>query len=247
MSLQLKNQDISGNNIAQLGEVTSKGGLIVRFRYTQIEANGRFVDRLVVEQQPRGDRSTVSTRYITDEQAKVLFPEQYAKFTAAGGHATEGTPLAEIPGMTNSYIGRLTMHGLTSVEDLLSTSMDQLQQIGRDAVAAHEIAAEWSKNHSEAKEHIERAGDTADLLDRATQAEKERDALKKKLAAAEMKLDIMENIGGRAAVNETGENRARIRPDENDGFDDIDDSDTLFASGAAVLGQEDPDPLADDD
>lgn len=245
--MQLKTADVTDSNLAQLGEVTSKGGLIVRFGYRRIDANGRMVDRLVVEQQPRGDRSTVSLRYITEEQATKLFPEQYARFSQARGHVSNGTPLSEIPGITNSHIGRLTLHGLTSVEELLKTSTVALQQIGRDAVKAHEIASDWATGRDLAAEIIDRADVTAELLEQKTALQTERDSLRQKNLELQMRLEAFESIRGggfemAASAPDAGE-RGRIQPDDPDEYGEVDDSDAMFDTGTAVL---DADPLAED-
>ena len=148
-------EDLSGVGLAG---VQGKG-LIVQFFYEQIHIssidpveNGKVVTRLCIAKKPRGDKFTIAVGTITPEQAQRQFPREYAMFMQYDEAPTTGTPLHELPGLSQSQIGMLVINGLRSVEDLVGIPQDAAYRIGRDAVRAQKIAQHWlERNEAEAE------------------------------------------------------------------------------------------------
>lgn len=183
MSHDLTNADLS----AHLGLVASRpaGGLNVQFFYARVKTrsrnamtNGQFQTRLCVAKQPKGDRFTVATRYITDERAQKEFPREYAAFKQFEDAPSNGTPLHELPGLSQSQIALLVLNGLRSVEDLADLSDDQAAQIGYEVTTAQKLARKWLSSKEGAAELIAASQMQA-------KHELEREALLKRLAAME--------------------------------------------------------------
>lgn len=249
MSFTLKNEDVTTTDLPGAGDssVSARGGMIVRFEYVQVDVNGKHESRLVVKQQPRGDRSTVSHRYISEEQAKKMFPLEYQRFTEARGTtAAGGIPLSEIPGITMSQIGRLMVHGIDNVEELLCTEAHALGDIGRDAVTAHNVAKTWASNRDLAKVDIERAESVAELTETRDSLMAQLKAAKEAQHKAEMKLEVYQSIGPNAEApkaSPSSDNKAFIN--EDDEYGEIDENSSLFDGDAPAGESEDDedDPL----
>ncbi|MCV6826005.1 MULTISPECIES: hypothetical protein [Halocynthiibacter] len=182
-SRDLTNQTFSDH----LAPVASKGGLNIAFSHVRVrlstiepEKNGKMETRLVVFKQPKGDRYTVAARMITPEKA-MADPElahAYQMFVQYAEVPTTGTPLHELPGISQSQIGLLTINGLRSIEDLVETPDELINQMGLEVMAAKKIAIRWTKQKGDAAETIE----TAEL---EAKHEVERKALSERLAALE--------------------------------------------------------------
>lgn len=154
-------RDLSGVDLSgyKMNTAGSGEGLLVNFFYAKVktrnrdaEFNGKIQTRLCVSKQPRGDRSTVAVRYITEEQASREFPQQFAMFKDMGEVMTSGTPLDELPGISISQIGLLVVSGIRSVEDLAGVSDDVVAQIGREASVAQKTAKAWLKRKAGAED-----------------------------------------------------------------------------------------------
>lgn len=144
-------RDISAMDLGSaMPGVTSAGGVLVHFFYLRVpirssnaEVNGTYQTRLCVAKQPKADRSTVATRFITEDEARRQFPREFAHFRDNEDQPTQGTPLDELPGITRSQIGILMIHGLRSIEDVVDISDDQASEIGLEATRAKKLAKAW--------------------------------------------------------------------------------------------------------
>lgn len=158
---------------SHLGPVAGSGGLNIQFFYvkTRVESanperNGTWRTRLCVAKMPKGDRLTIATRFITEEQASREFPREFSMFKQYQDVPTQGTPLHELPGITQSQIGILVIHNLRCIEDVAACDDALINQMGYDARQAKKLAARWIENRDGNADKIEQA-----KLDAARDAE----------------------------------------------------------------------------
>lgn len=155
-------RDMTDNDFSSvMNSVTAKGGIYVNFFYVKVRqksrnaaTNGQFDTRLCISKQPKGDRSTVAIRFITEETAAKEWPREFALFKQYEDVPTMGTPLSELPGISMSQIGVLTINGLRSIEDLCEISEDQIGQLGLDAVRARKTAVAWMERRKGSEDVI---------------------------------------------------------------------------------------------
>jgi hypothetical protein len=195
------------------GMVQSRGGVKVSFFYDRVECesanpavNGTVQERLFVAKQPLGDRRTISITDITPEKAKRLYPMQYEAFVSYAEVTTAGTPLADLPGMTQSQIGLLVMNGITCIEDLSAIGEDTAGQLGREVAKGYQLAKSWVDKATVKGSSVAIAEERAVMI-------AERKAMTERLARqgkvmAEMqaKLDALQSMGvnspqGQAAMS----------------------------------------------
>lgn len=165
----LTDRDLSSH----LGPVAGSGGLNIQFFYvkTRVESanperNGQWRTRLAVAKMPKGDRLTIATRFITEEQASREFPREFSMFKQYQDVPTQGTPLHELPGITQSQIGILVIHNLRCIEDVAACDDALINQMGYDARQAKKLAVRWIENRDGNADKIEQA-----KLDAARDAE----------------------------------------------------------------------------
>jgi hypothetical protein len=238
--------DLSGD----LRSVSSRGGLNVQFFWMRVQTksrnartNGRMETRLCVALQPKGDSKTIATRFITEPQAQREFPIEWAQFKEYQETPTAGTPLHELPGISQSQIALLALHGLRSVEDLAEVPEDVVSQIGYDATQARKIATHWLSRREVNLPLISAAEVQA-------RADIESKTLRDQIAALEHQIAVLSaaqqvQAGATAGAASTGvievaneAPTAREVPFEFGPSDVVAGSDDLNAGA-------DPDPLAD--
>lgn len=156
----LTDRDLSSH----LGPVAGSGGLNIQFFYvrTRVESadpnrHGQHRTRLCVAKMPKGDRLTIATRFITEEQASREFPREFAMFKQYQDVPTQGTPLHELPGITQSQIGILVIHNLRCIEDVAACDDALVNQMGYDARQAKTLAVRWLNNRTQNSDVIEKA------------------------------------------------------------------------------------------
>ena len=153
---------------SHLGPV-SGGHLYVQFSYERVRlsndgpTNGQFETRLCVEISPKGDRLTTARRYISEEDAAREFPYEYANFSEYESVPTSGTPLFELPGISQSQIALLTLHNLRSIEDVAKCPPELINFMGMDVIQAATTARKWMQSKSENAPMIEAATKEAEL------------------------------------------------------------------------------------
>lgn len=240
--------DYSGQDLsAQLGHVTANGQLTIQFFWAQIRINdpmdpsahGTYKTVLCVKKRPHGDRHTEAVRIITERMAQQLYPREYAFFKQNQDVPTDGTPLHELPGISQSQIGILLISGIRCVEDLVGLSQDQVAQMGMDASQAYSIAKRWSEAKSANGELIRDAAKdaaTAAELTRLRESETRSAAM---IAEMKAQLDILTRLG----VQSTGQMTTAVAGSQNAVAVDADDLpdviDTELFSGAQVVSGND--------
>jgi len=179
ISRNLSDRDLS----THLGSVHGKGGLYVKFFYARVklqtvdpEMNGKLETRLCVAKQPIGDKYTIAHSEISEEQARAEFPHEFAMFKEYEDVPTSGTPLHELPGISQSQIALLTLNGLRSVEDMVHISEDQATQLGMEVSHARALAVKWLDRRDGGKEVI-------DLADMEARFKAQNDEMERKIAA----------------------------------------------------------------
>lgn len=180
--------NLTGRDLSShLGSVSGAGGLYIQFFYLQVRIqsadpalNGKFQTRLCVAKVPRGDRYTVSTRFISEERAAAEFPQEFAAFKTYQSVPTAGTPLQELPGISQSQIAYLTIYNVRSIEDLAALQDHQIQSIGPEARQAHALATRWLAQRNGARDiiaeselEVARSAEIAALKKRLEETERE--------------------------------------------------------------------------
>lgn len=242
-------QDVSHNDLgAAMASVQSAGGILVKFFYTRVQIttnnaaeNGKWDTRLCVAKQPKADRATVATQYITPEEAKRLFPREYKYFTENEDVPMDGTPLQELPGATMSQIGMLTIHGLRTIEDLAELSAEQAKEIGFEAIRAHKLAKSWLERSEGEKDTIDAATVEANYQQELSAVRQSEQALKDRIRELEIQNAALQNVGGgnqsQAAPQIAGE---PVAIDSKEDLPDIDDMPNPLLEGSAVVEADDP-------
>jgi hypothetical protein len=237
--------------------VTAKGGVHVQFQHVKVKLTttdpakaGQTVTRLSILKQPKGDRSTVAARFISEDRARQEYPREFAAFTESAEAPTTGTPLSELPGLSASQIGMLVLNGLRSVEDLCEVSEDQMGQLGLDAIRAQKIAKAWMGKAEGASEAIAVADLEAKFKLQNDAMQRQFDAMteRNKQLEAQVAGFQMAQGGGQAAVTVT-EPTAQVNQESDDLEYDIANMPDAFSEGPETaggnddLGGTDPDPL----
>lgn len=259
--MQVTARDLTGEDLSShMGNrISSKSGLAIGFFWGQVRvksvdpSKNKTESRLFVAKQIKGDPRTISHQPITKEQAAREFPREWAFFEEFEDVPEFGTPLKELPGVSQSQIGQLMAHGLKCIEDLENISNEQAMEASRDIAHARNVALKW----------LEKRDSNSDVLMNAENATNAEVALKamqerlNRLEAANLKLQsentALRTVGGgggnQAAPNnnviqDAAESSASEAPYDLDDGDDF-MSGGEIATGVDDLGGEDPDPLAD--
>lgn len=142
--------------------VAGNGRINVEFFYVRVQLstrdpakNGKFETRLCIAKKPFADSQTISTGFISPEEAQRQFPQQYAQFCEYEDIPTSGTPLHDVPGMSQQQIALLVLYGFRSAEDVDAVPDEQIsQQMGYDGVLAARLVRNWLKRARESAEEI---------------------------------------------------------------------------------------------
>lgn len=214
-------RDMTSSDLSwAMSGVAPTRGIAVSFDYEQVRLrtrdplrNGKVETRLVVRKRVIGDRNTTAVQYTTEEEAARLWPREWAMFQTYGTAPTRGTPLSELPGMTESQIKILAVNGIESVEDLIEIDAAKVTPMGLEAIRAHKLARDWSDKGRRNKAKI-------DLADAEARHEAERDALVKRIASmeaalreAQAQISVLRDPDGRRGLAGLA---PRAAPDEDD-------------------------------
>jgi hypothetical protein len=244
-SPNLTDRDLS----ASLGPVAGTGGLNIQFFYapTKIscrnpELNGRYEARLCVAKMPKGDRLTIATRFISEEQAMREFPREFAMFKQYDSVPTNGTPLHELPGVSQSQIAILVLHNLRSIEDVAECAEEIINGMGIDARQAYQVAKRWAKNRAESAPLIEQAERDAKIeqelaairarADAAERANIELSAQIKAMVAMSGQMPVAQPVMGQGGM---------VMVDRGDDLPDAKDLQSNMFEGGIVDGNDDLD------
>jgi len=240
-------RDLTHNDLQTvMPHVKASGDMLISFEHVKVEVknadpakNGTVETRLAIRRQPKGDRLTVSRRYITERKAKELYPVHYQAYVDTGEVPTVGTPLEDLPGISRSQINLLVINGVRSIEDVLSVGPDRLGGLGYSATKAYQVAKRWDDQRKENAELITMAdveakfeAMSANLLKRAEGAESHAKNLEHQLAALQsMKgMDVTADQPVQAMNDESAELETDISKMPNvwgEGEDIIDASEAL--------------------
>lgn len=255
---QFVNDFSAGDFSDQMGLVTANGNMTIEFFHAMIRiedpldpsVNGTFKTRLCVRKRPHGDRLTEAVRFISEQQAMQLYPREYAWFKQNRDVPTDGTPLAELPGITQSQISILVLHNIRSIEDLTGLHADQIGQIGMEARAAHALAQRWTEARNANGDLIRDAAQDAATkaeLDRLRESETRQAAT---ITAMQAQLDLLTRMGvqlqagGPATIGGTpsvGIATAADKPVliDADGMGDDAPASEMFTGAQMVTGNDD--------
>lgn len=250
-------QDVSQDNFSHaMPEVTASGGVMVMFFWAKVRIttkdaakDGTFETRLCVAKQPKDDRATVATSYISKEDAERLFPAEYHAFTANEELPTTGTPLSELPGITMSQIGYLTLAGLRSIEDLADLSSEQANEIGFEAIRAHKLAKQWIEKSEGNADSLNAIAALSRAEGQLAASNEQNKKLEQQMAMLQAQIDALKSIGQTQSVAQAEQSAAQPAPApalDTEKLPDIDDTPNPLAEGEGVAEVEMPDPLADD-
>lgn len=193
-------RDLEGFNVSGRGTYVSFQWHQVRITSVDPAKNGQTERRLALVRQPIGDTATISTRYITEDQAKKVFPAEWEYFTRNGDMPLNGTAIGELPGVSNSQVQIMLLSGLRSIEDIASVPEEVTNAIGFEGRVVRKLAEEWLRrkndgagviNYAERQASTEAAVKSAN--DRAARAEQT-------AANLQAQIDAMQRMmGGQAA------------------------------------------------
>lgn len=263
LSPNLTGSDLSSH----LGPVGGGGGgLYIQFFYARIKIqsvdpalNGKYDTRLCVAKVPKGDRLTIATRFIDEEQAAREFPMEYAQFKQYEAVPTSGTPLQELPGISQSQIAYLTIYNVRSIEDLAAMAQEQVSQMGLEAAQAYAVARKWIVAKSDAQPMLDQA-QTETVL--AAELKSIRDQLSdanRTIIEQNAKLSVLGQLGVQGAQQPVAMTQPQgdavpyqsmnVQVGDVGQADDVSESSDLF-EGGLVDGNEDldsaPMPTAED-
>lgn len=232
-------------------------GLNIGFFYGRIriddqsspQTHGSYKTVLYVAKQPKGDRLTMKVKMITESDAARLYPHEFAMFKDTGQVLTHGTPLYELPGISASQIGLLTIYGITSIEDLMSVAEEQISQMGMDARAAREVAKRWKDRADSNADEIAAAKVDAALRAENERMKREQDAMAAELVSLRAQIELVAKMGGAmpgAGTALTGRGQAVQLIEGEDTLPDITGDDGFMGGGGIVDAPEEM-PAEDDD
>lgn len=188
--------------------IKAQRGVRVRFTYMRVPITAidgqtitRYDTRLAVVKRPLGDISTVSATFISEEQAMRHYPVEFAAFKQNEDVPTDGTPLHELPGISQSQVSLFNSYGLSSIEDVAGLESSQASRMGPEAGAAQRLAKKWLDRKTEQAPMIDTAALEAQYSAQAA-------ADKEAMAAMRAELDAMRTamamIQGQGAAPQQG-------------------------------------------
>lgn len=212
--------------------------------------NGTIEKRLFVIKSPKGDRATVSKRPIKPKDAAEAYPQEWAAFSMYGDVPVTGTPLADLPGITQSQISWLAIFNIRSVEDLIEIGPDMAsKEMGLEGSKVYKLALAWDQRRRNAGDLPELAALQA-KVEMAEKARSEQDKAKdERIRQLEAQLAMFAQMQQTPAAVQYAQaaqpNAAPVQAagpasaDEDEfGYPALDDMPDPFSQGAA-----DADPL----
>ncbi|MBK8772895.1 MAG: hypothetical protein IPM06_21030 [Rhizobiales bacterium] len=180
----------------QMGPVAGSGHLFIQFTYQRVKlVDGTWSTRLMVIKQPRGDRSTVVMRYVTESAAAQQWPVEFAQFKSTGDVPTTGTPLSDLPGISMAQIGLLYVNGIRSIEDLVSIAPEVINGMGLDAIHAYKVAKRWTDTKSGSADLTEDAKREAALEQTLMETRRQLDESNRSQIEMAAQLKLMQQLG----------------------------------------------------
>lgn len=250
---QLVNDYSSHDLSDQMGYVAGNGNMSIEFFYAHVRVedpmnpaeNGTYRTALCVKKRPHGDRLTESVRMISERMAQQLYPREFAYFKQNQDVPTDGTPLNELPGISQSQIAILVIHGIRCVEDLVGLHADQVSQIGMDARQAYSLAKRWTEAKKANGELIRDAAKDAAIEAELQRSREESDKAKQLIAELTAQVAILSRVNGAqgqaTAPQVTGgvQEARKAQLVDADDLPDLSDSSQLFTQPQLVTGNDD--------
>lgn len=147
--------DVSARDFGAALPVHGNGQINIQFFYTRVmiesadpTLNGKVETRLCIARKPIADRWTISTDFISEQEAERRYPQQFAAFRDYEDIPTTGTPLHEVPGLSQSMIALFVLNGLRAAEDIVEVGDDHIGQMGFEAIKAAQIVRRWLANNT---------------------------------------------------------------------------------------------------
>lgn len=194
---------IHGGNDVQGFSDMQGGGVYMEFQWEMVPIDnpnspkhGEQVRRLKLIKRFVRDSGTASASYLTPEQAKRRYPEEWAHFIKTGEDVVHGTPIRDIPGISASQEQMIRLSGLRTVEDLLGVEVDQLSHIGREVVEVYHTAKAWQERKVEAKNDIDYGREKARQDARIESLERQLAAMEARATTAERERDAYKQVQG---------------------------------------------------
>lgn len=183
----------------------SFGWTMVRLKSADPEKNGKKERRLVLIKQPIGDPSTCSTSFIAPEVAAKIYPVEWKYFTETGEMPVTGTPLSELPGITNSQIQIMNLSGFRSIEDVLSVAAEVFGGRDIEARAVRDLAEKWRANRDQNADVINSAAQKTAFDSQIASEKAARERAEAEVVAMRARLQALEalvngNSGGARPV-----------------------------------------------
>ncbi|WP_395542721.1 hypothetical protein [Neotabrizicola sp. sgz301269] len=197
-AIDLTDRDLSHD----MAPVAGRGGLHVQFFYMQVRVsdpdplkNGSYVTKLCVAKMPIGDRLTCATRFISEAEAMRQFPQQFAQFKSTGEVPTTGTPITELPGISQAHIGLLMIHNIRSIEDLVSLRSEQVQTMGLDINHAWTVAKRWVERREENSDLTASAARETAMEMALVEANRQKEASDRQVLELKAQIEAMKAMG----------------------------------------------------
>jgi len=253
-------RNMTGDTLSFM-QTQGNGRLRLQFEWINVpvesvdpEMNGTVQTRLCVKKQPIGDRHTVATEVLTPEEAMRKYPVEYSQFAQYEEVPTSGTPLSEVPGLAQSQINLMQLHGLRSAEDLAGLTDDDAAQMGISITKAHKIVCAWLKKNQDEAEMIEQAEAQAKwdaerkaLMDRMERLEESNRALiaeKQATANAANQPAATSQPGAQNAGGVVSVEGSEDLPYDLNSMPDVLSGGDGIVDASEPLDTSDPDPLA---
>lgn len=237
-------QNLSGID-GLMGSVASRaqGGCYVRFFWDQVRLkDGKVETRLALVRQPVGDVSTVSVRHIKPEAAARDFPQEWHNFNTYQDGAPSGTPLTELPGLTQSMIGIVIANGIRCVEDLADIPAEVAAQGGMDLNKSRQIAIKWLQQRDENADDIDMAGRLAEIEARMNSLQRENETLRQSNMRLEARAEARAEMRGAVAQGAPAGASGLVMVADPEGLGMPGNDADMFGP---VASDDDIDPLAD--
>lgn len=196
--------DKTGEDLSQfMPNVGSRGGMHVQFYYQRIEVESldggiSYQNRLCVVKQPKGDRLTVYVGFISEREAAQRWPAEWAAFKRSEAVPTTGTPLAELPGITQQQVGLLLVHGLRSIEDLAECDASVVRGMGIVVAKAQQMAQGWLARKTANADLIASSETKALAEAKERELQRQLDQMRQSLMDATAQIKALQSMGGGA-------------------------------------------------
>ncbi len=182
-------------------------GLAVSFFWAKIPIygdnglpTGELRDKLCVAKAIIGDFKTVACKMISEEQAQRQFPREYAAFTQQMELPDDGTPLQELPGITQSQIGLMLLNHVRTVEQAAKLTEAQVSALGLVGQQVHDWSKRWLDMREGASEELDTTSELAALKAQLAHLSNVNDKFEKQTKEQQIQIDTLRQSLGQNVV-----------------------------------------------